>query len=123
MDYTDEPVPLPPPAWPPEDSPGNGGDDNMQGPSGSQDPDVPDAGMPPGDDDDAPDLRGNGSGGFPPAGQVIREDRRPTYCRIGIELQYRPGGFPPHYPGGGGAIPVPDDTEPSVEITSGWRLR
>ena len=58
LDYTDEPVPLPPPTGSPEDSPENGGYDGMQGPPGYQDPDVPDAGMP-GDDDDTPDLGGN----------------------------------------------------------------
>ena len=84
LDYTDEPVPLPPPAWPPEDSPGNGGDDGMQGPPGYQDPDVPHAGMP-GDDDDAPDLGGTGSGGLPPA------PRTPGY----------PGGQPPDLPSDG----------------------
>ena len=67
LDYTDEPVPLRPPAWPPDDFPGNEGDDGMQGPPGYQDPDVADVSMPPGDDDDSPDLGGMGSGGLPPA--------------------------------------------------------
>ena len=58
LDYTDEPVPLPPPTWTLEDSPGNGGDDGMQGTPGYQDPDAPDVGTP-GDDDDTPDLGGN----------------------------------------------------------------
>ena len=52
LDYTDEPVPLPPPNVPaPQD--GTGNDDDMPGPSGYQDPVVPDENMPyddPGDD-------------------------------------------------------------------------
>ena len=34
-----------------------------------------------------------------------------------IEFQYGPGGNPPpHYPGGGSAVPVPDDSDSSMEL-------
>ena len=45
LDYTDEPVPLPPPNVPPPMD-GTGNDDDMPGPSGYQDPVVPDENMP-----------------------------------------------------------------------------
>ena len=86
----------------------------MQGFSGYQDPDVPDAGVP-GDDDDAPDLGGTGSGG-------LRRHRKPGHqlppdlSLDGIELQYGHGGFPPHYPGSGTLVPVPDNAEPAVAV-------
>ena len=89
LHYTDEPVPFPPPAWPPEDSPGNGRDDGMQGPPGYQDPDVPSACQAPG----VPGSPG--------------QQQPPDLPSDGIELQYGPGGFPPHYPGSGTLIPVP----------------
>ena len=52
LDYTDEPVPLPPPNGPPPQD-GTGNDDDMTGLSGYQDPVVPDENMrydDPGDD-------------------------------------------------------------------------
>ena len=34
-----------------------------------------------------------------------------------IEFHYGPGGNPPpHYPGGGAAVPVPDDSDSSMEL-------
>ena len=53
LDYTDEAVPLPPPSAPPPQD-GAGDDDDMPGPSGYQDPVVPDETDDPGDD--PPDL-------------------------------------------------------------------
>ena len=56
LDYTDEPVPLPSPNVPPPMD-GTGNDDDMPGPSGYQDPVVPDENMPYDDPgDDSPDL-------------------------------------------------------------------
>ena len=56
LDYTDEPVPLPPPNVPQD---GTGNDDDMPGPSGYQDPVVPDEDTPHDyPDDDSPDLGG-----------------------------------------------------------------
>ena len=56
LDYTDEPVPLPPPSAPPPQD-GAGNDDDIPGPSGYQDPYVPDEIMPHDDlGDDPPDL-------------------------------------------------------------------
>ena len=81
----------------------------MQGPPGYQDPDAPDVGMPCDDDDDTPDLGGTGSGGLPP-------QLPPDLSSDGIELQYGPGGFPPHYPGSRTLVPVPDDAEPAVAV-------
>ena len=60
LDYMGEPVPSPSPDVPPGGFPGDGGD-GTQGPPGYQDPDVPDDGMPPTNDDSA-DLGGTGSG-------------------------------------------------------------
>ena len=66
LDYTDEPVPLPPPDVPPQTN-GTGNDDDTPGPSGYQDPVVPDEGMPYDDPgDDSPDLGGTGGGPFGP---------------------------------------------------------
>ena len=66
LDYTDEPVPLPPPSGPPPQD-GTGNDDDMPGPSGYQDPVVPDENMPYDDPgDDSPILGGNGGGPFGP---------------------------------------------------------
>ena len=66
LDYTDEPVPLPPPNEPPPQD-GTGNDDDMPGPSGYQDPVVPDENMPYDDPgDDSPNLGGNGGGPFGP---------------------------------------------------------
>ena len=66
LDYTDEPVPLPPPNVPPQQD-GTGNDDDMPGPSGYQDPVVPDENMPYDDPgDDSPDLGGTGGGPFGP---------------------------------------------------------
>ena len=85
----------------------------MQGPPGYQDPDVPDVGMP-GDDDDTPDLGGAGSGSLPPApGAPGYPGQQPP---PDLPLQYGSGGFPPHYPGGGTLIPVPDNAEPAVAV-------
>ena len=54
LDCTDEPVPLPPPnVSPPQD--GTGNDDDMPGPSGYQDPVLPDENMPYDDPGDIPD--------------------------------------------------------------------
>ena len=70
LDYTDEPVPLPPPSAPPPQD-GAGNDDDIPGPSGYQDPYVPDEIMPHDDlGDDPPDLGGTGGGPFGP-GQVF----------------------------------------------------
>ena len=66
VDYTDEPVPLPPPNVPPPQD-GAGNDDDMPGPSGYQDPVVPDEIMPYDDlGDDPPDLGGAGGGPLGP---------------------------------------------------------
>ena len=90
----------------------------MQGPPGYQDPDVPDVGVP-GDDDDTPDLEETESGGMPPAPgapDYPGHQLPPDLPLDGIELQYGPGGFPPHYPGSGTLVPVPDDAEPPVAV-------
>ena len=66
LDCTDEPVPLPPHDVPPPQD-GAGNDDDMPGPSGYQDPVVPDEDIP--HDylgDDSPDLGGTGGGPFGP---------------------------------------------------------
>ena len=62
------------------------------------DPDSSEAGLPP-----AP-------GALDSSGQQLP----PDLPSDGIELQYGPGGFPPHYPGSGTLVPVRDDTEPAV---------
>ena len=114
LDYTDEPVPLPPPTWTLEDSPKNGGDDGMQGPPGYQDPDV-DVGTP-GDDDDTPHLGGTGSGCLPlapGAPDYPGHQLPPDFSSDGIELQYGHGGFPPHYPNFGSGTRS-DDAEPAA---------
>ena len=109
LDYTDEPVPLPPPSAPPPQY-GAGNDDDIPGPSGYQDPYVPDEIMPHDDlGDDPPDLGGTGGGPFGPgpgpSGQPGGQDGDLPSGEI--EFQYGPGGNPPpHYPGGGSAIPV-----------------
>ena len=115
LDYTDEPVPLPPPSAPPPQD-----DDDLPGPSGYQDPYVPDEIMPYDDlGDDPPDLGGTGGGPFGPGpgpnGQPGGQDGDLPSGEI--EFQYGPGGNPPpHYPGGGSAIPVPDDSDSSMEL-------
>ena len=52
------------------------------------------------------------------SGRLSRERRRRRHARTsdGIELQYGPGGFPPHYPGSGTLVPVPDEAEPAVAV-------
>ena len=57
----------------------------MQGPPGCQDPDVPDVGMPPGNDD-FPDLGELEAEVFlrRREPQTTREDRRPTYRRMAL---------------------------------------
>ena len=40
----------------------------------------------------------------------------PTLSSDGIELQYGRGGSPPHYPGSGTLVPVPDDAEPAAAV-------
>ena len=66
LDYTDEPVPFPPPNVPPLQD-GTSNDDDMPGPLGYQDPVVPDESMPYDDPgDDSPDLGGTGGGPFGP---------------------------------------------------------
>ena len=80
LDYTDEPVPTPSPDVPPGGFPGDRGDDGTQRPPGYQDPDVPDDGMLPGDDD-SPDLGGSWEL------HAIREERRPTYCRMALNCR------------------------------------
>ena len=116
LDYTDEPVSAPSPDVLPGGFSGDGGDDGTQGPPGYQDPDVPDDGMPSGDDD-SPDLGGNRTPKFSSgAGSLdYPGGPPPDFPSDGIELQYGPG-FPPHYPGGGVMAPVPDDSESSAEM-------
>ena len=119
LDYTDEPVPLPPPNVPPPQD-GTGNDDDMPGPSGYQDPVVPDEDMPYDDPGhDPPDLGGTGGGPFgpgpgPSGSQGVNDPDLPSGE---IEFQYGPGGNPPpHYPGGGASVPVPDDSDSSMEL-------
>ena len=119
LDYTDEPVPLPPPNGPPPQD-GTGNDNDMTGPSGYQDPVVPDENMPYDDPgDDFPNLGGTGGGPFgpgpgPPGNQGGSDPDLPSGE---IEFHYGPGGLPPpHYPGGGAAVPVPDDSDSSIEL-------
>ena len=111
LDYTDEPVPLPPPNVPPPQD-GTCDDDDMPGPSGYQDPVVPDETMPYDDPGvGPPDLGGTG-GGLP--GNQGGND--PDLPSDEIEFQYRPeGNPPPHYPGGGVSVPVPEDSS-SMEL-------
>ena len=75
--------------------------------------------MPPGGDD-SPDLGGTGSGMMVPVLATSSYPGEPPHDLPldGIELQYGPGGFPPHYPRSGGQImaPVPDDSESSAEM-------
>ena len=81
LDYTDEPVPLPPPSAPPPQD-GAGNDDDIPGPSGYQDPYVPDEIMPHDDlGDDPPDLGGTGGGPFGPGPgpSVNQEDKTVIY--------------------------------------------
>ena len=48
---------------------------------------------------------------------VNQEDKTVILPSGEIEFQYGPGGNPPpHYPGGGSAIPVPDDSDSSSEL-------
>ena len=119
LDYTDEPVPLPPPNVPPPQD-GTGNDDDMPGPSGYQDPVVPDENMPYDDPgDDSPDLGGTGGGPFGPGPGLSgnQGENDPDLPSGEIEFQYGPGGNPPpHYPGGGASIPVPDDSDSSMEV-------
>ena len=83
LDYTDEPVPLPPPSAPPSQD-GAGNDDDIPGPSGYQDPYVPDE-ITPYDDlgDDPPDLGGTGRRVFLDRGpgnlMVNQEDKTVIY--------------------------------------------
>ena len=119
LDYTDEPVPLPPPNVPPPQD-GTGDDHDMPGPSGYQDPVVPHKTMPYDDPgDDPPDLGGTGGGPFgpgpgPPGNQGGNDSDLPSGE---IEFQYGPGGNPPpHYPGGGVSVPVPEDSDSSMEL-------
>ena len=119
LDYTDEPVPLPPPNGPPPQD-GTGNDDDMPGPSGYQDPVVFDENMPYDDPgDDSPNLERTGGGPFgpgpgPPGNQGGSDPDLPSGE---IEFHYGPGGNPPpHYPGGGAAVPVPDDSDSSIEL-------
>ena len=78
-------------------------------------------GMLPGDDD-SPDPGGTESGIMVPVPATSGYPGEPPHDLLsdGIELQYGPGGFPPHYPGSGGKImaPVPDDSESSTEMIS-----
>ena len=81
---------------------------------------VPDEDMPYDDPgDDSPDLGGTGGGPFgpgpgPPGNQGGNDPDLPP---DEIEFQYGPGGNPPpHYPGGGASIPVPDDSDSSMEL-------
>ena len=99
---------------------GTGNDDDMPGPSGYQDPVVPDENMPYDDPgDDSPNLGGTGGGPFgpgpgPPGNQGGSDPDLPSGE---IEFHYGPGGNPPpHYPGGGAAVPVPDDSDSSIEL-------
>ena len=119
LDYTDEPVPLPPPNVPPPQD-GIGNDDDMPGPSDYQDPYIPDEIMPYDDPgDDPPDLGGTGGGPFgpgpgPPGHQGGNDSDLPSGE---IDFQYGYGGNPPpYYPGGGSAIPVSDDNDSSMEL-------
>ena len=81
---------------------------------------VPDEIMPYDDlGDDPPDLGGTGGGPFGPGpgpnGQPGGQDGDLPSGEI--EFQYGPGGNPPpHYPGGGSATPVPDDSDSSMEL-------
>ena len=117
LDYTDEPVPLPPPNVPPPQD-GTGNDEDMPGPSGYQDSMVPDENMPYDDTgDDSPDLGGTGGGPFGPGPSGNQGENDPDLPSGEIEFQYGPGGNPsPHYPGGGAAIPVPEDSDSSMEL-------
>ena len=68
---------------------------------------MPDDGVLPGDDD-SPDLGGTGSGSvlLAPGTSDYPGGPTPDLLSDGIELQYGPGGFPPHYPGGGVMAPM-----------------
>ena len=102
LDYTDEPVPPPPP-----------------GPSGYQDPVVL-------DDDMLQDGNGSSRSGRTRGGP-LGPGPGPPYDPGGdspdlpsgdIDFQHTPGGNPPpHYPGGGASVPVPDDSDSSMELT------
>ena len=82
LDYTDEPVPLPPPDVPPQTD-GTGNDDDTPGPSGYQDPVVPDENMPYGDPgDDSPDLGG-------PEAVLLDRDRDLLVIREEMTLTFR----------------------------------
>ena len=89
LDYTDEPVPLPPPSAPPPQD-GAGNDDDIPGPSGYQDPYVPDEIMPYDDlGDDPPDLGGTGGGPFGPGplGPIRSTRRRFTIRRNRVPVR------------------------------------
>ena len=116
LNYTDESVPFSHPNVPPPQNDASN-DDDMPGPLGYQDPVVPDEMLYDDPGDDSPDLEGTGGGPFGPGPGPSRNQEENDLDLPSVEIEFQYWTWrTPHYSGGGVSLPVPEDSDSSMEL-------